>query len=146
MAGFTLRKFNGIEEAWPHPISSLTLSLGDALELDIGATTWTVADSLTEYWQKKAVCLEAATSSATVVLAQDVLPGQLWEAESANNSASADDGDRMLLTDQNTVNNTGTDNTSEEACFIQRYAVGTAADKRIVGEIVYGTGVNPDAA
>lgn len=146
-AGFKLVKSpypsDYIEEL---PISSLTLAVGDMVELDVGATTWTVADASTQHWQKKAVVQEAATSSATVVKAIPVLPGQIWEAESANNAAAADDNDRMLLTDQNTVNNTGTDNTSQEACFIQRGFAGAVADKRLLGEIQYGTGVNPDAA
>lgn len=146
-AGFKLVKAphssSHVEEL---PISSLTLAVGDMLELDVGATTWTTADSATEHWQKKAVVQEAATSSATVVKAIPVLPGQIWEAESANDAATADNGDRMLLTDQNTVNNTGTDNTSEEACFIQRGFAGATTDKRLLGEVVFGTGINPDAA
>src|SRR3990167_8615174 len=145
-AGFHLLQSVGTEEAQELPISSLTLAIGDLIELDVGATTWTVADAATEHWQKKAVCVASATTAATTVLAMPVLPGQKWAAQSINNSAAADNGDRMLLTDQNTVNNTGTDNTSEEAVFIQLGVQGAAADKVIVGDIVYGTGVNPDAA
>lgn len=147
MAGFKLIKSPYVTDAIEElPISSLTLAVGDMIELDVGATTWTEADASTEHWQKKAVVQEAVTTAATVVKAIPVLPGQLWEVEGANNSAAADNGDRMLLTDKNTVNNTGTDNTSEEACFIQRGFAGVAADKRLIGEVVYGSGINPDAA
>src|SRR3990167_7377416 len=109
------------------PISSLTLAVGDMIELDAGATTWTVADASTQHWQKKAVCIEAASSSASVVKAVPVNDYQLYKVESANNSAAADNGDRMILTDRNTVNNTGTDNTSQEAVFIQIAPIGAAA-------------------
>lgn len=146
MAGFTLRESTGTEATFSAPISSLAVAQGDLLALGVGATTWSAGAATTEHWQKKAVAVETVTSSATSVLCIPVLPGQVWEAESANNSAAADNGDRMLLTDANTVNNTGTDNTSEEACFIQLGVIGAAADKRIFGEIVFGTGVNPDAA
>lgn len=146
MAGFIPLRDSSVEHDMELPVSSLTLAIGDMLELDVGATTWTEAAATTEHWQLKAVCTESTTTADTVVKARMVASGQLWEAESANNSAAADNGDRMLLTDKNTVNNTGTDNTSEEACFIQLGTLGVAADKRIFGLIVPGTGVNPDAA
>lgn len=147
MAGFKLVKSPYASDYMEElPISSLTLAVGDMIELDVGATTWTVANSSTEHWQKKAVVQEAATSSDTVVLAIPVLPGQVWEAEGANASAAADVGDRMLLTDQNTVNNSGTDSTAEEAVFVMRGYAGATTDNRLIGEVVYGTGVNPDAA
>lgn len=129
------------------PISSLTVTLGELLELDIGATTWTAGDASTEHWQRKAVAIEAATSSATEVKAVLVHDQQLWEADLANASSANHNGDRMLLVSGGlTVNNTGTDNTSEEACFIQFAPVGAAADATALGFFVGGSGVNPDAA
>lgn len=145
-AGFQLLSDRGTENSIPLPISSLTLAKGDMLQLDVGATTWAVGDSGTQHWQLKAICMEPAASTATSVLALLVVPGQVWEVESANNSAAADNGDRMVLTDKNTVNNTGTDSTAQEACFVQLSTLGAAADKRIMGIIVPGTGVDPDAA
>ena len=147
MAGFSPLRSNVIEEDIDLPISSLTLAIGDLLELDVGATTWTEGTSATEHWQQKAVCTESATTADSFVKARVISTiGQLFEVESANDSDTADNGDRMLLTDKNTVNNTGTDNTSEEACFVQRGIIGAVGDKRIYGYIVPGTGINPDAA
>lgn len=145
MAGFVLLSGPGVENAWEHPISSLTLAVNDMIELDVGATTWTVADSSTQHWQKKAVCLSAATSSDTLVNAIDVLPGQLWLMDVANAANSAHNGDRMVLSDQNTVNNTGTDSTAQTAVVVQRYPETFTDTTSIVGEIVYGVGVDPDA-
>ena len=147
MAGFKLVKSPYESDLMEElTISSLTLSPGDMIELDVGAVAWTVADSSTQHWQKKAVVQEAVTTAATVVKAVPCLPGMKWEVESVNNSAAADNGDRMVLTDKNTVNNTGTDNTGQTAVFIQDAVLGAAADKRIYGEVVYGSGIDPDAA
>lgn len=145
MPGFTPSRESATEEDFEVPVSSLTLAVGDMLELDIGATNWTVADSSTQHWQMKAVVSEAVTS-ATEVMVRFVKPGQLWDAESGSNSSASHNGDRMLLTDQNTVNNTGTDNTSQEAVFIQLGTISVAGDQRLLGTIVYGTGIDPDAA
>ena len=147
MAGFQLMSSDVVESCRARlPISSLTLAIGDMIELDVGAANWTVADNATIHWQHKAICLESATTASTEVLAVLVQPGQYWEAESASSSAAADNGDRMVLTDQNTVNNSGTDGAAKESVFIQLGTLGAATDKRIWGIIVPGTGINPAAA
>lgn len=145
--GFTLLHQPFTEEDIVLTTSSNAITSGDLLELDIGAVAWTDADSATEHWMLKAVATQTIPSTATTVNARLISSiAQLWVVESANNSAAADNGDRMLLTDTNTVNNTGTDNTSEEACFIQFGTLGAATDKRIIGIVIPGTGINPDAA
>lgn len=146
MAGFQLMRSTGLEEVTKLPITSNAVTSGDMLALAAGSATWADAAATTEHWQLKAVAVETVTTAATEVGCIIVQPGQVWEVESANNSAAADNGDRMLLTDTNTVNNTGTDNTSEEACFVQLGTLGAAADARIFGVIVQGSGVNPDAS
>lgn len=146
-AGFQLLSAPVVENDLEIPTSSNAITIGDLLELDVGATAWTDADASTEHWQLKAVAAETIASTVSVIKATLVVSvGQHWSCETANNSASADNGDRMLLTDTNTVNNTGTDNTSEEACVIQLSPLGAAADLRIKGIIVPGIGINPDAA
>ena len=146
MAGFNLVKDpddTGFEEV---TISSLTLAVGDMLELDAGATAWTVADASTQHWQKKVIVVEPATSSDTLVKVLPVSNRMTFKVDVANNSSSNHDGDRMLLTDKNTVNNSGTDSTAQEAVFIQDRPVGSASDKTVLGKFVAGTGVDPDAA
>lgn len=143
---FELVKDPGNTEVIEVTISSLTLSPGDMLELDAGATAWTVADASTQHWQKKVVVIEPATSSDTKVKGIVVTDHQTWKVETANNSASGHNGDRMLLTDLNTVNNTGSDDTSQEAIFIQENPIGSASDKRIIGNFKGGAGIDPDAA
>lgn len=143
--GFTLQTDRGVEDGIPVPISSIAVTIGDMLMLTVGATTWVAATSSTTHWERKAVAMETVTSSATEIKVQEVFPGQMWIAETVNNSAAADNGDRMVLTDTNTVNNSGTDSAAKEAVAIQVSPLGAATDKRILCRIVYGTGVNPDA-
>lgn len=128
------------------PISSTAFTVGSILELDVGATAWTIANASTEHWQRKAVCIETSTTSDTEIKAIMVNDLQTWEVDTDNNSNSSHNGDRMLLSaTAGKVNNAGTDDTSEEACFVQEAPVGAAADKKIIGKFVGGTGINPDA-
>lgn len=129
------------------PISSQTVSVGEVLELDAGAVNWTTADASTEHWQKKAVAIEAATGSDSVVQAILVNDGQLWEADAENSSDAAHNGDRMEIASGGlTVANDGSDQSGQVACFIQRAPVGPTADAVVVGYLIAGTGVNPDAS
>lgn len=146
-AGFNLMTEKSVEDGgFQATISSNAITLNDMLELDVGAPTWTDADASTQYWQLKAIAMETVTTAATVINVQLCYPGQLWAAETANNSAAADNGDRMILTDANTVNNTGTDSAAQEAVFTQLFIIGAVAEKRIGGLIAWGGGINPDAA
>ena len=146
MAGFDYVKDpvdRGMEEV---PVSSLTCAVNDMLELAVGATTWTAATSSSVHYTKKFIVRKAVTSSDTVAKGFVVSDSMIFIAETVNNSAAADNGDRMVLTDTNTVNNTGTDSAAKEAVVIQIAPVGAAADKRILARVITGTGVNPAAA
>ena len=52
-------------------------------------------------------------------------------APTTNNTAATMNYERMVLTDENEVNNTGTDSTSDAAYVMQLYPVGAASDKKI---------------
>lgn len=144
--GFHLLTASVVENDLEFPISSNAVTLGDMMELDIGAVNWTDGTAATVHWQLKFVATETVTSSATVVKGTLVSSvGQIWAAETNAASAAADNGDRMILTDANTVSNTGTDNTTKEAVVIQLSPMGTLADARIRGIIIPGSGINPDA-
>ncbi len=145
-AGFNLLSSSLIENDLELPISSNAVTIGDMLELDVGAVSWTDADASTEYWQLKAIATETVTSAATVVKATLVVSlGQMFSSETVGSSAAADNNDRMILTDANTVNNTGTDSAAQTAVVIQFAPMFDATDKRIKSWIVPGVGVNPDA-
>ena len=127
------------------PVSSLTAAVGDLLELTAGATTWAATTSSSNYFSRKAIVYKAVVSADTVALCYELNGAEKVKAESANNSNTAHNGDRMLLTDSNTVNNTGTDNTSQNVCFIQDGTSGAVADKRIIGRVIVCPSVDPDA-
>lgn len=146
MAGFKIKRDPSDKGAKKVPISSQTVLIGDLLELTAGATTWAVCTSSTNFFTRKAIALEAASSSATEVLVVELDGNEDVEVESANASAAADNGDRMALTDKNTVNNSGTDNTGQAVAFVQDGTIGATSDNRIVGRVLVGNGVDPDAA
>lgn len=143
MVGFKVLSTINEVELRPLPISSQTLAVGDLIELTAGSTTWAACTSSSNFFSRKAICYAAATSSDTTVLALELTGRELLEVESANTADAAHNGDRMLLTDKNTVNNTGTDNTSQNVCFIQS-GVGSTTTS-IVGRVIVGNGVDPDA-
>lgn len=125
------------------PISSLTITLGELIELVSGATTWTECTSTSNHFTRKAIALEAATTSDTTVLAYELTGNERVEATVTNTASASHNGDSMVLTNSNTVNNTGTNATTEYICFIQE-KVGKDTST-IVGRVVVGNGVDPDA-
>ena len=127
------------------PTSAITAAIGDLLERLAGSTTWAAITSTSNYFSPKAIVEETATSSDSV-LCYRLTGDEKVRAETANNTVVAHYGDRMLATDTNTVNNTGTDNTSQNVIFLQEGVAGALADKRAVGRVLVGNGVDPDAA
>lgn len=119
-------------------IASQAYTIGDAVMLDRTSDGIDVvpATSSTTTTNIYGVAMETVASSATELLIAVITPGQVWEVEAANNSVVNNKMQRMLLTDANTVNNTGTDNTTDEAVFMQTGVVGALADKKLVGKIL----------
>lgn len=127
-------------------ISSIAVTKGDLLELVPGeASTWTACTAASYPWSKKAIAMETVANTATSILVQPLTGNELVAAESANASAVADNGNLMLLTDTNTVNNSGTNSTAEEACFLQTGTLGATGDKVILGHVLVGNSVDPTA-
>ena len=125
--------------------SSLTASVGDILFLAAGSTTWAAVDGSTEkHWHRKAMVTKAVASASSVEV-KLLYPHDLLKLNTTNNSAAADNGDRMVMSSANTVNNTGTDSTDADAIVVQEAVVGAAADKVALFRLLGGTGVDPDA-
>lgn len=146
MAGFEIIKDISDKGTKLLPIASQAYVVNDLLTLAVGSTTWTPAASTTGYFLRKAIAMETVASTATSILAVELDGTETVRAESANNGNTSHNGDRMVLTDANTVNNTGTDDTGENVAFIQEGIAGATTDKRLIGRVVVGPGVNPDAA
>jgi hypothetical protein len=144
--GFALVKSTTTDDVEEWTVSSLTLAIGDLLELDAGATAATESDSSTQHWQKMGVVTEAVTTSDTLVKVIRVNPWQTWEVQSNASSSATHNGDNMVLTDKNTVNNSGTNSTAQEAVVKQIGVTGSASDKRILVQFLSANGIDPDRA
>jgi hypothetical protein len=138
MAGFKLVKENTDPIYKKLRIASQAYTIGDLGMLDRTSDSVDVvpATSSTTTTGVYAVAMETVTSSATEALFCLVNPEQVWEVDSTNNSSESHNYQRMLLTDKDSVNNTGTDNTTKEAVFMQTGTVGAVSAKKIVGNIL----------
>jgi len=145
MAGFTkVMPISENDYRFKAPISSITVVEKDLLELVNGATTWALCTSSSLHFTKKAIALAAATTADTEVECVMATLHDVYEAETANNSSASHNGDMMVLTDANTVNNTGSTSTAEEGVVVQLAPVGAATEKRILCQFVGLTGIDPD--
>ncbi len=138
MAGFRLVKENTDPIYKKLRIASQAYTLGDLVMLDRTSDSVDVvpATSSTTTFGVYAVAMETVASTATEALFCLVEPTQVWEVDSVNNSNESHNYQRMLLNDKDSVNNTGTDNTTKEAVFMQTGTVGAAASKKLVGNIL----------
>ena len=128
-------------------VASITAVAGDMMYIsEADPSVWTVATaSGVEHWHRKCVTTKAIASTDTTAIAKPVLPGQKWLADCTNNAVAADQYDRMILTDGHTVNNTSANSADSSAIFTMEGYQGALTDKKLIGEIAYGSGVDPDA-
>lgn len=111
---------------------------GDVMEWAAGATGCTRADSGTTLIEAHSIAMEVQAAADTDVLVLRLKHGDKFLAELANNSAAADNGDAMVLTDYDTLNNTGTNSAAITAFFRQMRPYGAAADNKAVVEFIGG--------
>ncbi len=144
MVGFkVISTPTGTVELKKYPISSQTVLVGDLFELVGGATGWTACTATSAYFNRKVIAYEAASTSATEFLGYEVVGDETVEGQCTNTANSTHNGDLMVLTDKNTINNTGTTSSTEYACFIQEKPGSTTTS--LIGRILVGNSVNPDA-
>ena len=146
MVGFNIVKALRDVSSRVLPVASATFVAGDLIELTAGSANWAKCTSSSNYFSRKAIVHSGGTT-VTSVLAQELDGTELVVAAAANNSSTTYNGNRMLLTDENTVNNVGSDsdNTSQNVCFVQTGVVGAASDKLILGYVIVVHSVDPDA-
>lgn len=142
MAGFNVIRDSNDKGLKLVAVSSLTAAIGDLLELTAGSTTWAKVTASSNYFSRKAILMETATAASSVLVYE--LDGtETVEVESAATADATLNGDRMLATDENTVNNAGSDNTSQNVVFVQT-GIGRNTTT-IIGRVIVGPGVDPDA-
>jgi hypothetical protein len=115
-------------------ISSTAFAVGDLLQYDRVNAIVIVATAATEMDNIAGVVAEATTTSDTYVLLQRIMPGDVYEVGTINNSSAAHNYQRMIWGAAQTVNNTGTDVVGDTGIFMQTGTVGVTGDKKIVGE------------
>jgi len=79
------------------------------------------------------VALETISTTATEIKFAQILPGQLFEVDVANNTASTQRYESMILTDHDTINNTDTTVTGPTGVFKAMTLTGAASDKKLIG-------------
>jgi hypothetical protein len=135
MAGF--QRVSGADRGFERfTTSSLAITQGDLLVFDRANNVVIKATSSTSMEDVAGVAVETITSAETSVLVQRVTEDDEYVVNTTNNTTTASNYERMVLTDENEVNNTGTDSTSDAAVFMQISPVGAAADKKIRGRFV----------
>lgn len=119
-------------------IASQAYTIGDAVMQDyvsdaVDVVPATASAKTTNIY---GVAMETVTNTATSLLVALITDMQKWQADATNTAATNHNYQRMILTDKATVNNTGTDDTSVNACFQQMGVVALVGTKRIVGRFL----------
>lgn len=120
-------------------ISSITVAAGDVLDFDRSNAVVVLGTSSSTTETLSAVSVESATTADTEVLCQLISENDEYVVDTTNNSNASHNYQRMVLTDEDQVNNTGTDSTADEAVFLQLGIVGAVGDKKIRGRFITTT-------
>lgn len=112
-------------------IASQAYTIGDLVALSRSAATVVPATSSSLTNDIFGVAMETVTSAATTLLVAIVRPQQRWVADVTNATNTAHNFQRMVLTDVRTVNNTGTDSTTD-AAVVTQLGVVDSTGKRIL--------------
>lgn len=139
MAGFSLVKDTQETEYEVLRISgSQAYTIGDAVMLDrtSDGTDVVPATASTTTTNLYGVAMQTVAATATECLFAIIQPWQKWIAPATNTSVLNNNYQRMLLTNKSEVNNTGTDNTTKEAVFMQTGYTGATSAKLLVGKFL----------
>lgn len=117
------------------PISSQAYQVGDLVAFSRSTGVVVPATSTTIGAALVGVVMSAQVSSDIAVLVALVTDNQTWQADNTNATNVAHDGQRMVLTDKGTVNNTGTDSTASAAVWTQ---TGVVTATRSAGQFNLG--------
>jgi len=120
----------------PRTVSSLTAVINELLDYDRANEVLIAATSSSTIESLAGVSVKAIASGDTTAQVQEIVDGDEYVVDTTNNSDSAHNYHRMVLTDSTTVNNTGTDSTADTAVFMQVAPIGAASEKKIIGRFV----------
>lgn len=133
---FVRRKGSDKGFSEPRTVSSLTAARGVLLDYDRSNEVLIAATSSSTPETLAGVSVAAITSADTSAQVQELVDGDEFIADTTNNSSASHNYHRMVLTDAATVNNTGTDDTTDNAVVMQIAPVGAASAKKILCRLV----------
>lgn len=113
------------------PIASQAYTIGDVVAYSRSAQTVIPVTSGTLTTDLFGVAMETKLSTDTTLLVAIFSPRQRWVATSTNAPSTSHNFQRMVMTDARTVNNTGTDSTTDAALFTQ-VGVASVANSQII--------------
>jgi len=119
MAGFRLVKNENELVLEDVTVASQAYTIGDAVMRSTTAGTMIPATSSTTMDTLYGIAFETVASSATTLKVAVIESSQVWECEVANTVNSSHNYQKMVLTDKDTVNNTGTDSVADAAIVMQ---------------------------
>ena len=115
-----------------------TVTAGTAIAegdlLDINGNVLQRATSSSTIHTIVGVAAETISTADTKIKVIPVMHGQLWQADTANNTDATELYESMALTDHDTVSNSDSDVTGDTGVFLCLGLVGATGDKKIVGE------------
>lgn len=138
--GFKLVTDPNTTEYRNYAISSQAYTIGDSVDVSRTAADVVPSTSSSTTIGIRGVAMETVTTAAITLLVALSNSLQKWTADVTNAPNAAHNGQRMVLTDVRTVNNTGTDATGPTAVF-EQLGVQDTAGKRIVGRFLAATNV-----
>ena len=147
MAGFSLiADPDTTEYRTVRTSGSQAYTIGDLVVQDFTADALDVVPATsaigTEPSTVYGVAMQTIAAAGTTLLVALVSSRQRWAADTTNNTVVNDQMERMIMgASASVVNNTHTDDTSDEAVFQQLGVIGALTAKRIVGRFLVATGV-----
>lgn len=135
MVGF--ERIGGPDIGWETgAISSITVAIGDVLAIDRSNEVLILATNTTSREDVAGIAKESRTTADTQVLFEPIDPRSKYRWGTTNNSDTAHNFHRQVLSDEDQVNNTGTDSTSDAALVEQRGTIGATSDKTAWGYFI----------
>ncbi len=138
--GFKLVADPGNTEYRVFTIVSQAYTIGDSVDVSRTAADVVPSTASSVTYGIRGVAMETVTSAATQLLVCLANERQRWTADVTNTPVSTDNGQRMILTDKATVNNTHTDSTTASGVF-EQIGVVDATGKRIVGRFLVAANI-----
>ena len=120
----------------PRTVSSLTGSVGELVDYDRASEILAEATASSTVESLAGVLVSPVVAADTSAQVQEIVDGDEYIADTTNNSSASHNYHRMILTDSLTVNNTGTDDTTDNAVFMQIAPIGATSEKKILGRFV----------